>query len=108
MKFASLILALVCQSLTTTATVLVTGIPAGSVISGVALETVIVGLAAAAGSTLAAISLSRRGRRDVEGETFEFAKTVFPVLLLFGLSACGGLRTGTSMPVLTAYFPVLA
>ena len=27
---------------------------------------------------------------------------------LFAFSACGGMRTGKRMPVLTAYFPVLA
>ena len=33
---------------------------------------------------------------------------VFKRLLLVEFSACGGLPTGRSMPVLTAYFPVLA
>ena len=28
--------------------------------------------------------------------------------LLFVFSACGGIRTNNSMPILTAYFPVLA
>ncbi len=30
------------------------------------------------------------------------------LLLLVVFSACGGIRTGSRMPVLTAYFPVLA
>ena len=31
-----------------------------------------------------------------------------PNLLLFVFSACGGISTGSKLPVLTAYFPVLA
>ena len=30
------------------------------------------------------------------------------MFLLIAFSACGGLRAGTGLPVLTAYFPVLA
>ncbi len=30
------------------------------------------------------------------------------LLLLFAFSACGGIRAGSKLPVLTAYFPVLA
>ncbi len=29
-------------------------------------------------------------------------------LLFFVISACGGIRTGSNLPILTAYFPVLA
>ncbi len=34
-------------------------------------------------------------------------KSKWPRLLLFVFSACGGIRIGSNMPVLTAYFPVL-
>ena len=53
---------------------------------------------------------------DYQGETYlidnKFTSIAQGVsnmyLLLFVYSACGGMRTGRIMPVLTAYFPVLA
>ncbi len=67
MKVLGLLLAIFLTSFGVGGTVVLTGLPAGAVVTGVALETVVAGLAAAAGAAAVGASSLRRGRRDTRG-----------------------------------------